>query len=155
MSKECCGGGETLIFTCAGAAYSGQVANRSGVQLMEQGAGNLFCIAAVAADVAQKMDRARQASQRVAIDGCEDHCVRKTLEKGGLTADLHVVLTELGIEKKPAQPNMINDARRVAGLVRQQLGMEPGAGDRCASLPQGNSGPTRGGAAEEKTIRDR
>ena len=40
MTTGCCGGnGETLIFTCAGAAYSGQVANRSGVQLMEQGAG--------------------------------------------------------------------------------------------------------------------
>jgi len=50
----CCGGnGETLIFTCAGAAYSGQVANRSGVQLMEQGAGSLFCIAAVAAGIEQ------------------------------------------------------------------------------------------------------
>jgi uncharacterized metal-binding protein len=133
MSSGCCESkGERLIFTCAGAAYSGQVANRSGVQLMEQGAGNLFCIAAVAADVAQKMDRARQASHRVAIDGCEDHCVRKTLEKAGLTADLHVVLTELGIEKKPGQPNMINDSRIVVGAVRQRLGMESAPGAGCA-----------------------
>lgn len=121
----CCGGtGETLIFTCAGAAYSGQVANRVGVQLMEQGAGSLFCIAAVAADVAQKMERARQAARRIAIDGCEDHCVRKTLEKAGLTADVHVVLTDLGIEKKPAQPNLISDARKVVDTVRHRLTAE-------------------------------
>ena len=126
MATGCCGAnGETLIFTCAGAAYSGQVANRSGVQLMEQGAGNLFCIAAVAAGIEQKLDRARKAGQRIAIDGCEDHCVRKVLEKAGLTADVHVVLTDMGIEKKPAQPNMINDAKKVVDTVKQNLG--PGA----------------------------
>lgn len=124
MGTGCCGrNGETLIFTCAGAAYSGQVANRSGVQLMEQGAGSLFCIAAVAAGIEQKMDRARKAGQRIAIDGCEDHCVRKVLEKAGLTADVHVVLTDMGIEKKPAQPNMINDAKKVVDAVKQKLGI--------------------------------
>ena len=123
MASGCCGsGGEKLIFTCAGAAYSGQVANRAGVQFMEQGAGHLFCIAAVAAGIPQKMERARDAAVRIAIDGCEDHCVRKTLEKAGLKADVHVVVTDLGIEKKPAQPNMISDAKRIADSVRTVLG---------------------------------
>jgi uncharacterized metal-binding protein len=90
---------------------------------MEQGAGNLFCIAAVAANVEQKVDRARKAAVRVAIDGCEDHCVRRTLEKAGLTAEVHVVLTDMGIEKKPAQPNMISDARKAVDAVKQKLGL--------------------------------
>jgi uncharacterized metal-binding protein len=129
---SCCGGnGETLIFTCAGAAYTGQVANRSGVQLMEQGAGSLFCIAAVAAGIEQKMDRARKAARRVAIDGCEDHCVRKVLDKAGLAADVHAVLTEMGIEKKPAQPNMISDAKKVVDSVKQKLGLGGGAKTNC------------------------
>lgn len=126
MAKCNCGGsGETLIFTCAGAAYCGQVANRAGVQLTEQGAGSLFCIASVAAGIEKKLERAREASSRVAIDGCEDHCVRKVMEKAGLTADVHVVLTDLGIEKKPAQPNMINDVKKAVDAVKQKLG--PGA----------------------------
>jgi uncharacterized metal-binding protein len=127
----CCGGdGETLIFTCAGAAYSGQVANRAGVQLMEQGAGGLFCIAAVAANIGQKLERARTAARRVALDGCEDHCVRKVLERAGLSADVHVVLTDIGVEKKPAQPNMISDGKKVVEAVKQELarGALPGAG---------------------------
>ncbi len=114
-----------MIFTCAGAAYSGQVANRAGVQLMEQGAGSLFCIAAIAAGIEQKTERARKAARRVAIDGCEDRCVRETLEKAGLSADVHVVLTDIGVEKKPAQPNMINDAKKVVESVKQKL--SPGA----------------------------
>ena len=79
------------------------------------------CIAAIAANIEQKTDRARQAGTRVALDGCEDHCVRKTLEKAGLRADVHVVLTDLGIEKKPAQPNMISDAKKVVDKVKATI----------------------------------
>ena len=113
---------ETLIFTCAGAAHSGQVANRAGVNLMQAGAGNLFCIAAVGADIPDKMNRARNAGKRVVIDGCEDHCARKIMEKAGLPVELHVDATTLGVEKKPAEPSLINDAKRVVDYVRQALG---------------------------------
>jgi uncharacterized metal-binding protein len=132
MATGCCGaGGETLVFTCAGAAYCGQVANRAGVQLAEQGTGQLFCLAAIGGRVEAKMDRARQAEACVAIDGCEDHCARKTLELAGLTVEAHVVLSDMGIEKKPAQPNMISDAKRVVERVRQMLGSAGGRTSCC------------------------
>ncbi len=123
MSDECCGSNsaETLVFTCAGAAYSGQVSNRAGVNLMQDGTGNLFCVAAVGASIPEKMERARNAGRRVVIDGCEDHCARKIIERAGLPVDLHVDVTTLGIEKKPAKPEMINDARRIATHVSSTL----------------------------------
>jgi uncharacterized metal-binding protein len=118
--QSCCGStpGETLIFTCAGAAHSGQVANRAGVQAMQQGVGSLLCTAAVAADIADKMERTRQAGRRIAIDGCDDHCCRKVMEKAGVAVDVHVVATDLGIEKKPAHPDMIGDARKVVEKIK-------------------------------------
>lgn len=118
MECSCGSTGETLIFTCAGAAHSGQVANRAGVQAMQQGVGSLLCIAAVAADIADKMDRTRKAAKRIAIDGCDDHCCRKVMEKAGVAVDVHVVATDLGIEKKPAQPDMIGDAKKVVDKVK-------------------------------------
>lgn len=125
MTTQCgcnCSGSETLIFTCAGAAHSGQVANRAGVQAMQQGFGSLLCIAAVAADVPDKMQRTRRAAKRIAIDGCDDHCCRKVMEKAGVTVDVHVVATDLGIEKKPAQPDMIGDAKKVIDKIRALAG---------------------------------
>jgi hypothetical protein len=84
VAAGCCGGsGETLIFTCAGAAHSRQVANRVGVSLMQEGKGGLFRIAAVGAGIPDKMERARMAGKRVVIDACEDHCIRKIMEKAG------------------------------------------------------------------------
>ena len=124
MSSQCCGEnkGETLIFTCAGAAYSGQVSNRAGVNLMQDGVGNLFCAAAVAAEILDKLERARNAGRRVVIDGCEDHCARKILERAGLPVDLHLDVSTIGIPKKPGKPEMINDAKRVADAVRARGG---------------------------------
>ncbi len=115
----CGGNGETLLFTCAGAAHSGQVANRVGVSLAQEGIGNLFCIAAVGAGIPDKLERARNAGKRVVIDGCEDHCARKILEQAGLPVDFHVDATQLGIEKKPAAPSLINDSKRVVVHVKE------------------------------------
>jgi uncharacterized metal-binding protein len=113
--------GETLLFTCCGAAYSGQVANRAGVNLSQEGAGSLFCIAAVGAGIPDKMDRARSAGQRVVIDGCDDHCGRKIMERAGLPVELHVDVTTLGVEKKPAIPALTTDAKRVVEHAKASL----------------------------------
>ena len=119
MNSECCGGNEaeTLIFTCAGAAYSGQVSNRAGVNLMQNGTGILFCIAAVGAGIPDKLERARAAGRRIAIDGCEEHCARKILERADLSVEVHVDVTSLGVEKKPDRPQMVLDAKRVTEHV--------------------------------------
>lgn len=113
--------GETLVFTCAGAAHSGQVANRAGVQLAQEGAGSLFCVAAVAAEVEDKLDRTRRAGRIVAIDGCDDHCCRKVLEGGGLTVGVHTVVTDLGIEKSGKGRSPLDDTRTVTEHVRREL----------------------------------
>ncbi len=121
--SSCCGdvAGETLIFTCAGAAHCGQVANRAAIMLTQEGVGQIFCLAAVAAGIEEKSARARRAATRIAIDGCEDHCTRKTLEAAGLPVEVHVELTAMGIEKKPARPSLIDDARRAATQVKRLL----------------------------------
>ena len=120
-SKQGNGSGETLIFTCAGAAHSGQVANRAGLQLRQEGVGTLFCTAAVAAEIPDKLERARNAKRRIVIHGCKDRCCGKIMAKVGMPVDLHVPLCDLGIEKQPAEPSLINDARKVVEHVLSWL----------------------------------
>ncbi|GMV96189.1 MAG: zinc-binding protein [Phycisphaerae bacterium] len=121
MPDACPGNGEQLIFTCAGAAYCGQVANRGGVQAMTEGLGRLFCLAAMSARREEKMQRARAAGRRIAIDGCEDDCARRTLELAGLSVDAHVRVTDLGIEKQPREPHWLIHTRRVVEKVREAV----------------------------------
>jgi len=115
VSSGCCRGkdGETLIFTRAGAAYSGQVSNQAGVEAARAGVGSLLCVAAIGAEIPDKMARAREGGRRVVIDGCDAHCGRKILEAAGLKVDLHLDVTEHGVEKSPAEPRMILDTKRI------------------------------------------
>lgn len=123
MAIPCCGGSsdERLVFTCAGAAYAGQLANRVGVGLMQSGQAKLFCAAAMAAGIGDKLARAQQARQRIVIDGCEDHCARKILESARVPVDLHVEITAMGIEKQPEQPHFLVDTKRVLERIEAQL----------------------------------
>ncbi len=114
---------ETLVFTCSGAAYSGQVANQAGVQLHREKDANLFCIAAVAVGHPEKLERTRKAAIRIAIDGCEDQCSRLILEKSGFPVDIHVVVTDQGVEKIPEKSRMGEDSATVVAKVREALGI--------------------------------
>jgi len=126
MSTPCCGGiGETLVFTCAGAAYSGQLANRAGVDLTKGGQAGLFCIAALAAELPEKLERTRNAGKRIAIDGCDNHCCRKIMEKAGMPVDIHVVVTDLGIEKQPQELHILVHTKRVVAEVENRLEGSP------------------------------
>lgn len=121
---SCCEGNgkEKLIFACAGASHVGQVTNRAALGLTVGGKGQAFCLAAMSGRIEEKLKRSREAALRVAIDGCEDQCARKTLEFAGLPVDVCIVLTtDLGMEKKPAAPNMIGDTKRVVEAVAKKL----------------------------------
>ena len=114
--------GETLIFTCAGAAHSGQVANRVGVQLRQQGDGALFCLAAVAAEIPEKLERTQQAGRRIVVDGCEDCCCQKVMQKANIPFDVAVVLADLGIEKQPEKPDLITDTKKAVQHIQERIG---------------------------------
>ena len=113
--------GETLIFTCAGAAHCGQVANNAALELTRGGAGTIYCLAAISASIPDKMKRAREAALRIVIDGCDDRCARITMEKAGLPVDAHLVVTDTGVEKMAAQPQIAADASRVSEAVTAQI----------------------------------
>ena len=113
--------GETLIFTCAGAAHCGQVANQAALRLTRDGAGKIFCLAAVSASIPDKMTRARNAAARVVIDGCDDRCARITMERAGLPVDVHLTVTDEGVEKMPAQPRLTADASHIAQAVAGRI----------------------------------
>jgi uncharacterized metal-binding protein len=119
--QSCCQPDETLVFTCAGAAYVGQLANRIGVELTKKGVANHLCIASMAAGITDKLERAGKASRRIAIDGCEDHCCRIIMEKANLPLDHHVVMTELGIEKKPKEPQFSIHTKQMVEHVETML----------------------------------
>lgn len=95
-----CGEGKRIVlYGCAGASNTGQLANAAAVRLTQEGKGRIGCLAGIGSQQKGFITAARAADEVVAIDGCEVVCVKKTLETAGITVDRHIVVTHLGIAK--------------------------------------------------------
>jgi uncharacterized metal-binding protein len=100
-SEKCaCEPSEVLFFPCSGGSNCGQVAHYAAVELHKAGRGKLFCLAGIGGHVKGLIESAKAAKVLVAIDGCPALCAKKTLDHAELPPQIHLVVTELGIEKK-------------------------------------------------------
>lgn len=94
-----CSGGPKLIFSCSGAADTGEIADRSARLLTKEGAGKMYCLAGVGGRVPDIMDMTRSASLILAIDGCDKDCVKHCLQEAGFTGFEQLRVTDLGMPK--------------------------------------------------------
>jgi uncharacterized metal-binding protein len=99
MSK-CCGQGDVLLFACSGGSNVGQISNDAAKALDQLGQGSFFCLIGVGAQLPNFVERTKKDGTKVvAIDGCSVACAKKALANIGVTADVYVDVTSLGIEK--------------------------------------------------------
>ena len=96
----CAGGDKSrIIFPCCGQANTGQISNQVAIQLDEEGYGGYACTALLASSESLAK-KANDVDEVVAIDGCGMACAKKIVEKTGVPVHQHLVITDLGIEKK-------------------------------------------------------
>lgn len=89
-----------MVFSCSGAADVGAICDHAARQLSREGVAAMSCIAGVAANVEPIMNALAAANAVLAVDGCPQDCVAKTLEAAGKKATAHVRLSDLGMVKK-------------------------------------------------------
>ena len=98
LPAPCCAAPK-MIFACSGSADVGKIADLAARKLTEEGAGKMSCLAGVGGRVSLIMDATKSAQAILAIDGCLQHCARKTLRQAGFTTFEHLSLNDLGMEK--------------------------------------------------------
>lgn len=112
--------GETLVFSCSGAADVGAIADQAARKLTKDGVAKMFCLAGVGGKVTDILEKTHAASRRIAIDGCDKDCAKLCLEQAGIEPTLHLRLTEMGMEKGKT-PVSYEAIERVAGEVSRRL----------------------------------
>ncbi len=95
----CCCGAAKMIFTCSGSADVGKIADLAARKLTEDGDGKMSCLAGIGGRVSLIMDATKAAQGILVIDGCLQHCARRTLKQAGFTKFEHLALHNLGMEK--------------------------------------------------------
>ncbi len=97
-----------IIFPCCGQANTGQITNAAAIQLNEEGYGGYACTALLASSEALAK-RANEVDEVVAIDGCGMDCAKKIAESAGVPVHQHLVITDLGVEKKSGDRSFTPD----------------------------------------------
>ncbi len=95
---DCCEGGTKLIYSCAGSADVGEIADRVARRLRDEGYAIMTCLAGVGAGLSGFVQSAIGADENITIDGCATACARKSLERIGVNPKSYI-LTALGLEK--------------------------------------------------------
>lgn len=112
---------EILIFPCSRGSNVGQIANEAANDLTALGHGKMYCLAGISGKASGIVESTKAAKRIIAIDGCPVHCAKKTLEQADFTADVHVVVTDLGIEKKSS---FFMDVSEIEAVVQKIRGDE-------------------------------
>jgi uncharacterized metal-binding protein len=77
----------------------GEVADRTARELTKNGVGKMFCLAGVGGRVAGIIKKTGEASDILAIDGCDLDCTKNCLDQAGFAGFKHLRITDLGMEK--------------------------------------------------------
>ncbi|MBN8715673.1 zinc-binding protein [Thermomonas sp. S9] len=89
-----------LVYACSGCSSAAQMANHLALRLDRAGAAEMSCIAGVGGGVAGLVRTARSGRPILALDGCVLHCVKACLDRAGVAADVHLVLSRYGVKKR-------------------------------------------------------
>jgi len=124
---DCCGNGDVLLFACSGGSNVGQISNDAAKAWDQLGQGSFFCLIGVGAQLPSFVERTKKdGTTVVAIDGCGMACAKKALANIGVTADVYVDVTQLGVEKG----HHYNYSKDEVGTVAQAV-VEALHGPRC------------------------
>jgi uncharacterized metal-binding protein len=71
------------VFSCSGAADVGALSDQVARKMSKEGKGKMYCMAAVGANIPEKIAPLKSALGTVTIDGCSSLCAKKVLENTG------------------------------------------------------------------------
>jgi uncharacterized metal-binding protein len=108
------------LSTCYGLSNTGQLTLQVATLLMSRNPAT-FTWEKAHKGLENIADAIEDADLILVIEGCSDHCASKKIIDVGIKADIHVVATELGIEKNGMAEVQWSDIEKVLAAVDQKI----------------------------------
>ena len=109
-----------VLITCSGLSNTGRLTTQAAMVLVSRSPGAIAWVQAHKGDHLIA-DVTTDASQIIVIDGCSDHCAIKKCGLEGVTADIHIVTTELGVKKDGMADVQWDDVVTVLAAVDREI----------------------------------
>ena len=114
--------GLDIILACDGAASVGQVSHEVAVKLTkEKDKARMCCITAIGAESKPHVQIAKDARKLVVINGCQNRCATKVLERVGLEPSYEIVIAQEGVDKKPTLDFDEADVERISKKIASEV----------------------------------
>lgn len=120
--NDCCGGKTKVVLACSGGSNVGQMTNEVAKRLDVNGDAKFFCLAGVGGQISGMIASVSGADKVLVLDGCPVGCGKKCAEQAGISGYHHLVVSELGIEKKHSYEMPEADVAKTIEASRQLIG---------------------------------
>ena len=109
-----------VLVTCSGISNTGKLTTPAACSLMQRRPGR-FLWTHVKKSAASLEEECRGGEQVVVIDGCGDCCASKKLAAANTRSHIHIITTDLGIEKNGMADVQYHEIERVVAAVQGAL----------------------------------
>lgn len=112
-------GPAALVYSCSGAADTGEIADRVARRLDVEDVAWMSCLAGIGGRVSGPMASAAAAHSILALDGCPQDCAKKALRRAGFSEVKHLRVTDLGFKKgqSPATEETVRQVVAAAAAI--------------------------------------
>jgi uncharacterized metal-binding protein len=108
-----------IVWVCDGAANVGQVGQAIAVLLTNLDKARMCCTTAVAADSKPHLDIAERAKKNIVINGCNNRCASKVLEKAKKIIHYEITISK-HLQKVPTLDIYMGDVKKIAQTIIEE-----------------------------------
>ena len=109
-----------VLVTCSGVSNTGKLTTQTAISLMQRWPGR-FIWTNAKKSAASLEEECRGGHQIIVIDGCNDCCAGKKLAGTNTVPNVHIITTDLGIEKNGMADVQYHEIERVVAAVQSAL----------------------------------
>ena len=109
-----------VLVTCSGVSNTGKLTTQAAISLMQRWPGR-FLWTHAKKSTASLEEECSGGEQIIVIDGCNDCCAGKKLAGTNTSLDVHIITTDLGIEKNGIADVQYHEIERVVAAVQGAL----------------------------------
>jgi len=108
------------LVTCSGVSNTGKLTTQAALSLMQRWPGQYVWMHARQSTAMLEADIGH-ADEVIVIDGCGDCCAKKKLSSSRIVPPLHIIATELGIEKNGMGEVQYDEIEKVVRAISAQV----------------------------------
>jgi uncharacterized metal-binding protein len=108
------------LITCSGISNTGQLTTQVATILMSRHPSAITWVKAHK-DGGNIVNAVKDADLVIILEGCPDHCASKKIIEAGIKADIHLIATELGVEKNGMAEVQWSDIEKVLTVIEQKI----------------------------------